>query len=444
MSNTASDEFDFVLVGGDGTDTLVTGAATTLRTADADTATVNGTAIEAAATNDVANANFAISGVEQLNITAGDAVFSSSTLTGQTIAVIADGDTMSVVNDASGGAMDLSGLSIKSGSTATLNYYGSTGADVVTGGSAAENIEQTAGADTIDGSTGTDTFTAIAGIQETGSSNASTGTVINMSNTAYAEASVVSTGAGQLGGTITEVASNSFTYIYAAAVTGNDATVSSIANVETVVGTTGADIIIGSSSDNTFTGGTAADTLTGGAGADNFVMTSGLTMDTITDFTAGTDNLHISVSAIETANTQIASTTIDLVELQDASAVAALDTIVVQEVADQATGAAVAAAAGANVFVLLGETYASVGAMVDGIETGDHELTTAAGVAVDDGFLAVWSDGTNSYLSLVNVDSGGTANFAAGELAGVNLAKIDANAVIAAGEYVAADFAFIA
>jgi Ca2+-binding RTX toxin-like protein len=351
---------------------------------------------------------------------------------------------MSVVNDASGGAMDLSGLSIKAGSTATLNYYGSTGADVVTGGSAAENIEQTAGADTIDGSTGTDTFTAIAGIQETGSSNASTGTIVNMSNTAYAEASVVSTGAGQLGGAITEVASNSYTYIYAAAVAGNDATVSSIANVESVVGTTGADIIIGSSSDNTFTGGTAADTLTGGAGADNFVMTSGLTMDTITDFTAGTDNLHISVGAMETANAQIAATTIDLVELQDASAVAASDTIVVQEVADQGGGAAVAAGAGANVFVLLTETYANVGAMVDGIETGDHELTSAAGVVADDGFLAVWSDGTNSYLSLVNVDNGHTADFAAGELAGVNLAKIDANAVIAADEYVAADFAFIA
>jgi hypothetical protein len=105
-------------------------------------------------------------------------------------------------------------------------------------------------------------------------------------------------------------------------------------------------------------------------------------------------------------------------------------------------GAAVAAGAGANVFVLLTETYASVGAMVDGIETGDHELTTDADVAVNDAFMVVWSDGTNAYLSMVSVDNGGTADFAAAELVGVNLANLGANASITAGEFNTANFIF--
>ena len=81
--------------------------------------------------------------------------------------------------------------------------------------------------------------------------------------------------------------------------------------------------------------------------------------------------------------------------------------------------------------------------MVDGIETGDHELTVHADVAVDDAFMVVWSNGTNAYLSIVSFDSGATTSVAATELVGQNLAILDANAAIAAGEYVAGDFAFV-
>ena len=139
-----------------------------------------------------------------------------------------------------------------------------------------------------------------------------------------------------------------------------------------------------------------------------------------------------------------AATTIDLVELDDASDIAGAEAAVIQEIEDQAGGAAEAATANSNVFVLLGETYANNAAMVDGIETGDHEITTHSNVAVDDGFIVVWSDGTNAYVSMVNVDNGGTADFAAGELAGTTLANLGANASITTGEFVNGDFAFIA
>ena len=212
-------------------------------------------------------------------------------------------------------------------------------------------------------------------------------------------------------------------------------------NADTLTGTANADSITGGVGADTITGAAGDDTYTGGAGADNFVLSGGT--DTITDYVIASDDIQISVSAMVAANSQFAATTIDLVEIDDASDIGAAEAAVIQEIADQASGAAVAATANSNVFVLLGETYADVGAMVDGLETGDHELTTAAGVAVDDGFITVWSDGTNAYVSLVNVDNGGTADFAAGELAGTILADLGANASIIAGEFVSADFAFI-
>jgi Ca2+-binding RTX toxin-like protein len=227
-------------------------------------------------------------------------------LTGQDISLIANGDTLSVVVDTSGGTMDMSTIDIKSGSTATLNYYGSAGVDTITGGKEAETIFQTEGSDVIDGGTGTDTFTAYAGYTETGSAAASTGIAINMSNTAIAEATINASDVGYLGGTATSVASNSFTHIYAADSSSNVAISGSIANVEKLNGSTGSDYIVGSSGDNAIDGGTGADNLTGGAGADDFFYAAsdtGITVataDTITDFTTGVDTISAGTAGTNT------------------------------------------------------------------------------------------------------------------------------------------------
>ena len=394
----AANEFDFVLVGGDGTDTLVTAGATTLRSADADTATVNGNQVDALAGADVANANFAISGVEQINITAGNAALSSSDLTGQTIAIIADGDTLSVVNDDAGGAMDLSGLSIKSGSTAVFNYYGSTSADQLTGGAAAENIEQTAGADTIDGGAGTDTFTGIAAITETGS-GASSGIVVNMSNSAVTEATVVATNTGNLGGTITEVAANSYTYLYAADSAANSDNVSGIQNVENIVGTTGADYIIGSSADNSITGGQGADTIIGGAGADTFVRNGNATTDgsdTISGFAVGAGGDVIDLT------TALASV--------GGAAVTAYESVANAGTSNAASGLLVVGGTS-----ITGTTEAAVQTLLG---AGAANITLGTGGAsfnaANENFYLLTDDGANSYLFLC--DSGGTtAGFTAAE-----------------------------
>ncbi|MBW7901090.1 MAG: hypothetical protein H3C26_06420 [Rhodocyclaceae bacterium] len=79
---------------------------------------------------------------------------------------------------------------------------------------------------------------------------------------------------------------------------------------DTITGTNQADTIDGQAGNDTITGGGGADVLTGGAGADTFRYTSvndsrGVSgVDTITDFTTGTDKLEIAVNmgAVTTAN----------------------------------------------------------------------------------------------------------------------------------------------
>jgi hypothetical protein len=63
---------------------------------------------------------------------------------------------------------------------------------------------------------------------------------------------------------------------------------------QVINGTTGRDTLVGTAGKDTITGGRGTDTLTGGASADKFVYTSTLDgVDTITDFTLGSDSLVI-------------------------------------------------------------------------------------------------------------------------------------------------------
>jgi len=83
-------------------------------------------------------------------------------------------------------------------------------------------------------------------------------------------------------------------------------TVKGGAGDDVVLGGAAADVITGNGGADTITGNGGADTLTGGAGADNFVYTvttgnvttdsTSAAKDTITDFTATSDNLNLTVS----------------------------------------------------------------------------------------------------------------------------------------------------
>jgi Ca2+-binding RTX toxin-like protein len=494
---TLTDTTQYVIIGGDGNDTINSGitqqTATIVGGEGTDTLAIT------AGTLSYTTAGFAVSGVESLNLTAtnGTTVFGAAQFTGLSSSAITATGTNDVLTinalATTGSTIDNSGLTVATASDPTINYVFASGPDIVTGGTYGENFVMNGttglqGADQIEGgATGIDTLSSddttitplLAG------SGASTGVVLNMGTSAVTGVSILANVGDYLSGSATSVAAGTMAYLYNAAdaatpVNSNVVdTVSGIENftstdaagVEYVVGSSsnntinvgagndyvnggpgddtidagdGTDTVLGGDGADTITGGLGVDTITGGNGIDNIVITGGLTADVFADFATTVDNIHIDESLVETSGALIAATQIDLTLLATGGDTANTDAIVVQEVADQAGGGAVAAAATANLFILLTETYANAAAVTTGLETGDHELTTHANVIVDDGFLVVYSNGTSAVLAMATVDNGGTANFAANELAVVDLVTLNANVAIGTGELVAGDFDIIA
>jgi hypothetical protein len=79
---------------------------------------------------------------------------------------------------------------------------------------------------------------------------------------------------------------------------GNAAQGDTYSGIENLTGSVFYDYFIGDAQDNIFDGGRGNDTFTGGAGADTFAFTTALNgvinVDTITDFTSGTDRIQLS------------------------------------------------------------------------------------------------------------------------------------------------------
>ena len=65
---------------------------------------------------------------------------------------------------------------------------------------------------------------------------------------------------------------------------------------DTLYGAAGSDTILGGAGSDHLVGGTGNDTLTGGADTDYFWFDSGDGVDTITDFTVGTDKIVVGAS----------------------------------------------------------------------------------------------------------------------------------------------------
>jgi len=276
--NTASD-IDAVVVGGDGSDTLVIGAAT-LDLAD--------------------NTNFAISGIEKLNLTSatGTTVISAAQLANNaTLSIVADGDQLDIEIDPAaagvGGTLNASGITIATGSTAILNYVGSSKADVITGGTAAELFTMTAGDDTIDGGTGTgkvDKFSATA-VADTGTA---VSVVINLSGSAVTATEILAK-TGYRTALDADAGAGTAQTLFNDTTATNNAAITSLTNIESVVGTSGKDYIVAAASGTTIDGGAEADYIKLGAGADTVVLANIATTDTISGFQigAGGDKLNI-------------------------------------------------------------------------------------------------------------------------------------------------------
>lgn len=201
------------------------------------------------------------------------------------------------------------GGSYVEGSGLADTITGGIGVDWLSGNGGADSISGGAGDDTIGGGTGVDTISGDAG-------NDVINMLVSNGNTDAIDAglgidTLVLTGAGTANMTVDLSASDQFTG------SGGDSAIqqgfenldaSGITNARTVTVTaaSGGSNIIGTKNADTIKSGIGADTMTGGAGGDHFEF--GVTpvsgnVDTITDFTSGTDVIdlyHIKFEMITT------------------------------------------------------------------------------------------------------------------------------------------------
>jgi len=250
---------DAIIVGGAGSDTLAFDTTS------------------AAALDLSSKVNFAISGFETIDLSAMDNTLSikASVFAGNnTFALKGDSatDVLNVVaSNTTGSTIDASGVTLTSGSSATLLITTGDKADTVTGSANNDTITTSKGADVIDGAAGTDTLTlaGMVGVTETGST-ASVGAVINMGSSAVSSTAVYAALGKYISGGLTSVAAGTGAYTFDNATT-NSANVKTISNIENITGSTGRDYIVGTDADNVITGGAGADYLKGGLGVDTFV-----------------------------------------------------------------------------------------------------------------------------------------------------------------------------
>lgn len=251
------------------------------------------------------NANFAVTGVEIVDVAAAGAtsvkITAAAFALDNTFKLIGTAagtdDVLTVVNKSAtaGAVIDASGVTFNSTQDAFLSLQGAALlADTITGSAKNDTIIASSGADIINGGEGTDTFNAAA-LAATDIEGAGTGTsngvVINLGTTAITNTSILAGTTKFTANTITSVEAGKTAYLFDAAATTNSAVQQTLTSIENVVGTSGNDYIVGSANDNVITGGAGADYLTGGLGADIFKFTAGDSLvaksDKITDFNTG-------------------------------------------------------------------------------------------------------------------------------------------------------------
>jgi Ca2+-binding RTX toxin-like protein len=375
---------DAIIVGGDGTDTL---------TFNEDT------------TGDMsANSNFAISGIEKIDVTAGGVTISSAQFAGdnsfQLLGNAATADVLAITNVGTAGAtIDASNVTFAATQGAYLNLTGKAALkDVITGSAKNDTITVTTGGDVIDGGAGTDTLVAgnMAANNIDGGTSDSVGMVLNLGSTAVTASEVVSKISTFTADTVTSVGGGEMVYTFASSGATNSALVSSVTSVELVTGTTGADYVVASTAGTTFTGNAGADYFVSGASADTVVIADIANVKSTADTTIGftsADNIQIQATAAGQMGTLHDS---------DGDAFTGAATGVVSTV-NIAGGAADLATADANVISINANTaslttgyasYAALQTAMDGAE--QEEATGSADFSNGDELVAVYYNTTTS------------------------------------------------
>jgi hypothetical protein len=202
------------------------------------------------------------------------------------------------------------------------------------------------------------------------------------------------------------------------------------------------------------TAGASGSTLTGTANVDEFTLTTSqadivnatdqvssataVKVDTINNFATGTGGDNVKVSLADLHALTI------LTKLSDGASadVSAGDTVVVETIVK---GTAETLAASDNVFAYTNGTAADVATLVADIDGGGTTaLTFGANGAAKDGFLIVYSDGTDGYLAVVsNSEATDSAAIDDTDLSGFNLVTFAGITSITDGLFVAGNFDFV-
>jgi len=434
---------------------------------------------DATGTADVVNVNFkaaalidqdiTAANVETINFTGNDAATGNastinvSTLvaTKATTVTVSGNDGFNLTNtgntkittfDASGvvanDALDLIAnmavtfVSANTSTTAAVAITGGAGSDSLTGGSTIDTIIGGAGEDTIvasagndvvDAGTGNDTVTFSDTLFDNNSATTATHTggagtdILTFSGTA----TVVDADFARL------TSFETFTLLSgtSSAVFASEADATGITVIN---GGSGADTIDVSSVDFdnavTIKGGVAIDAIALGTQVADVVLSSGLTIDTLSGFTTGTDDIQLDLSDMEVSGATVASITMDYIGGLGTS-VAAGDSIVIQAVA----GASILTAA--NVLNYTAATTTDASTLETALEASSGLLTTGAtGVTQADSMFIMYDNSSVIVLA--------TLSFQATVAANTKIAAVEVTDLVTltgvTADLVAGDLAFIA
>jgi hypothetical protein len=216
---------------------------------------------------------------------------------------------------------------------------------------------------------------------------------------------------------------------------GNDA-ITGGGGADVITGGAGDDALIGGAGADAITAGEGTDTITGGLGADSINLTeSTRAIDTVVLTTGGANDL-VTITGFDVRNAAELGDNVDI-SLADIDGIignlqlaGALGTTAATDTDPTITAVAVGAydmgtVATSDILAFAGD-HASAAALSTALETGGTSALTGNGIlAAGDGFLALYDDGTDSYLAHVVSAAGiaDNAQFVADDLTVTNIVK---------------------